>query len=132
MFNINQTYKFETLAPSILGISVSQAKVISTSNYAGAIAKDSNIANLHQTLTTVIDSLPKPEDCVFTEFELQDGTKVVLAHEYINISTVELSNTSQDIIVIKVQNTSDLDASIISARLKELGYKNFSLERISS
>jgi len=126
-FELKKTYKFDTLAPSILGASYSNVKVIGIITAAEA-KKYRDIHTLHNTVSPVISGLPAVvNDLTYILFKKIEGDEeFVLAKEYIDIFTIQLVTTTN--LRITMENITTDTASVISARLKELGFYNFELQ----
>lgn len=126
MFNINKSYNFNTLAPTILGDSykIMKVKAILTAREA---VKYRDIQTLHIMLRPLINALPvSPESCTFVLFENTDKEETLLAMEYIDIySIVEVTKMN---ISIEVIGTTSDDVSILRNILLEYGYTNIQIK----
>lgn len=123
--NINTTYSFFTLSPTILGTQYTNmtVKAILTSDEA---IKYRDIVTLHEKMKVVVSGLPNNvKDCTFYLLENTSGDRIVLANEYIDQSTITLVTSVT--INISVFNSLTTDVAILRARLQELGYTDFSI-----
>lgn len=117
---INRHYSFNTYAPSILGASYRNAKLIGILDYTSAI-KIKNIEQLHRQVYPYL--IPgTPNDLTsYTYYHFVVGqTEVVLSSYWIVESSIE-EVTSVNI-NIRVFNTQPSDVQIIRDQLSLLGY----------
>lgn len=121
-FSINKVYNFNTLAPTILGLSYENMKVISMMAAEEAM-KYRDIYTLHTSLVPTITGLPtNAGDVTFMLLENKVGERTVLAIEYIDpISVTQVTTINIRVELLDV--TTD-DLAIVTARFKELGYTN--------
>ncbi len=121
-FNINSVYKFNTLAPSILGEEYTLMKVKSIMSSEEAI-KFRDVHMLNKQLLTLIPGLSSnANDNAYVLFENNDGMKVLFANEWINQDSIEVVvNINVRIDIADIDNS---DMIIMKTALLELGYKN--------
>lgn len=91
MFNIGKTYTFNTNAPSLLGASLVNAKLLSIMDYETARQYD----NIDLRYRAIYPSLPlgtadKSKSTIYYRFQSQSGEKVVFAHEWIELGSVQV------------------------------------------
>lgn len=117
---IDNIYKFNTLAPAVLGASYTDMKFLG--KVSSKVAKRSrDIATLHNNLLSTIANLPlSVHDLNFLIFESADGEEIVLAAEYIDTYTLIPTETTN--IRIEIYNVTDVDLSNLKLRLAEIGY----------
>ena len=124
---LGKTYNFKTLSPVILGSEYKNQKVIGIFNSTEAM-KYGDIQTTYALVSKQISTLPKINDLTFVLFESLDQDKTILALEYLDVNTiVEVTTFNLNIIV---NNASTEDTSIITNMLKELGYTNFTIDKI--
>ena len=124
---LGKTYNFKTLSPVILGSEYKNQKVIGIFNSTEAM-KYGDIQTTYALVSKQISTLPKINDLTFILFESLDQEKTILALEYLDVNTiVEVTTFNLNIIV---NNASTEDTSIITNMLKELGYTNFTIDKI--
>lgn len=124
---LGKTYNFKTLSPVILGSEYKNQKVIGIFNSTEAM-KYGDIQTTYALVSKQISTLPKINDLTFILFESLDQDKTILALEYLDVNTiVEVTTFNLNIIV---NNASTEDTSIITNMLKELGYSNFTIDKI--
>ena len=124
---LGKTYNFKTLSPVILGSEYKNQKVIGIFNSTEAM-KYGDIQTTYALVSKQISTLPKINDLTFVLFESLDQDKTILALEYLDVNTiVEVTTFNLNIIV---SNASTADTSIITNMLKELGYTNFTIDKI--
>lgn len=122
IFTFNGTYNFSTLAPTILGNSFTNQKVIGILTAKQAY-KIKDVYTLHNSLVGVIPNLPaSADDCTFILFEDSLGNEIVMANEYIDQNSISSISTVN--IRIDILNAVTSDIPIIRTRLLELGYTN--------
>lgn len=122
---LNRRYNFTTYVPHVLGGEYKNCKVKAIMSDVEAV-KYRDIMSLHRTLKPLITALPtNPQDCTYVLLENIDKETILLALEYIDMYSIE-EVVSTNINVV-IRNTTDADASIIRARLLELGYNDLSI-----
>lgn len=119
-FSIKKIYNFDTLAPTILNNHYKNMKVIGIVDSTEAV-KYADILTLHNKISNIIPSIPKNvKDLTYILFENTDGKHVLMAYEYIELSSItEVKSIN---IVIKISNALTSDVAIIRKALTELGY----------
>lgn len=119
-FSIKKIYNFDTLAPTILNNHYKNMKVIGIVDSTEAV-KYADILTLHNKISSIIPSIPKNvKDLTYILFENTDGKHVLMAYEYIELSSItEVKSIN---IVIKISNALTSDVAIIRKALTELGY----------
>ena len=127
MFQLNHKYNFTTYAPTVLGGSWKLVKVKAIMGVDEA-SKYRDVRTVHQVLSTQIPSLPDIESCTFILVENQDHETSVLAVEWIDPSSIVLT----DKVTIKVV-LSDIDSSeipMIRNHFLELGYTSINITMV--
>lgn len=124
---LGKTYNFKTSAPIILGAEYKNQKVIGIVNSAEAM-KYSDIQTTHALVAKEISNLPAINNLTYILFESLDKEKTVIALEYLNLSTITEVTTFT--LTISIPNANSDDTSIISNSLKELGYKEFKIDKV--
>lgn len=121
-FSINKSYRFFTLAPSILGGEHTNMKVLAIMTADQAVQQQ-DIVTQHNALSAIIPMLPKSvSDCTFILFKTANGDRVLYANEYIDQSTITETATTN--IRIELLDAELLDLAVIRTRLLELGFTN--------
>ena len=119
-FSIKKIYNFDTLAPGILNNHYKNMKVIGIIDSTEAV-KYADILTLHNKISTLIPSVPKNvKDLTYILFENADGKHVLMAYEYIEVSAITEVRSIN--LVIKINNASTSDITILRKALTELGY----------
>ena len=124
-FSLNKIYNFSTLMPSVLGTSFKSMKFKGVLTSQEAV-KYRDIATLHATVLPMLSGLPKRiEQLSYILFENIDGEQLLLAYEYIDISSIVEVKTIN--IRVDIFDTNTEDINILRTRLVELGYKNIDI-----
>lgn len=126
---LNKTYTFNTLAPAILGTQLVNAKLLSMMDYSTAISYD----NIDLKFRKIFPALPRgtpdqPESCVYYRFLSESGEKVILADQWIDLTTVEVIEHIN--FQVNFTNASMIDISRVRDALNALGYQNYVLKQI--
>ena len=121
-FVINKTYSFETLAPSILGASYSNMKLLEVK--VGKQVTEYDVATRHKQLRPSIHNLPvDPSNMLFYKFQNVDNQQyVILPIEYIHTGSIKEITVNN--LQIRIPNITTDDVEIIRQTLSELGYFN--------
>jgi len=123
-FEIGKTYKFDTLAPIVLGATLDRARVSSIMDYRSAMIID-NVESKHRTVYPYLlaNGVPdRPENYTYVLFELSGSIRTILALEWINLDSIELITTS--LLTITIPDLADSDLIIIRRLLMKAGYIN--------
>ena len=123
-FEIKKTYNFTTLVPSLLGGEYKNMQVVSLMTPDEAV-KYQDILTLHEQVRTLIALNMSANDCTYVKFKTLEGDTKIIALEYIEPDSIKEVTTVN--IRIELQRATTEDISIITARLKELGYVNFTV-----
>lgn len=123
---LNQSYDFSTLAPTLLGANFSNVKVIGIMTAEEAI-KYRDIHTLHQEVIGIVPALPGVEDLKYVLLDV-DGRKILLAYEYIDSYSITKVNTVN--LGITVYQAKDSDIVILRNALLELGYGNIDIKTL--
>ena len=121
-FEIKKTYNFTTLVPSLLGGEYKNMQVVSLMTPDEAV-KYQDILTLHEQVRTLIALNMGANDCTYVKFKTLEGDTKIIALEYIEPDSIKEVTTVN--IRIELQRATTEDISIITARLKELGYVDF-------
>ena len=121
-FEIKKTYNFTTLVPSLLGGEYKNMQVVSLMTPDEAV-KYQDILTLHEQVRTLIALNMSANDCTYVKFKTLEGDTKIIALEYIEPESIKEVTTVN--IRIELQRATTEDISIITARLKELGYVDF-------
>lgn len=121
-FEIKKTYNFTTLVPSLLGGEYKNMQVVSLMTPDEAV-KYQDILTLHEQVRTLIALNMSANDCTYVKFKTLEGDTKIIALEYIEPDSIKEVTTVN--VRIELQRATTEDISIITARLKELGYVDF-------
>lgn len=121
-FEIKKTYNFTTLVPSLLGGEYKNMQVVSLMTPDEAV-KYQDILTMHEQVRTLITLNMSANDCTYVKFKTLEGDTKIIALEYIEPDSIKEVTTVN--IRIELQRATTEDISIITARLKELGYVDF-------
>lgn len=131
-WKIGSKYKFNTIAPSVLGNTFSNLKLLSIMGFEEAVKKQ-DVITIHNQIKNQVANANLPnrvQDCTFLYFENAGGDKLVFANEYLtNVETVTTTT-----LLITVKNYTGTDLTNITAALNKLGYYDLetSIETTSS
>jgi len=118
-------YKFETLAPTILGANYNNLEVVATATSEIA-SKYIDVYQINNQLVPIINNLPSdPTLLNYVIFKNTDSEYIVLAEEWIDTSTVVLVQTTN--IAIKIFDSDISDINIAKNALSEVGFKNIEI-----
>lgn len=123
-FEIKKTYNFTTLVPSLLGGEYKNMQVVSLMTPDEAV-KYQDILTLHEQVRTLIALNMSANECTYVKFKTLEGDTKIIALEYIEPDSIKEVTTVN--IRIELQRATTEDISIITARLKELGYVDFTV-----
>ena len=124
---INKTYTFNSLAPSILGTTFKNVTVIGIIDYQTAtnyIVPDAMHANIYPHLPVGTPS--DPTKYTYYLIRSENGSKTVLAEPWIDADSIVVS--SSEVIKITINNVSQSDVSKIRNTLTLMGYSDFTLD----
>lgn len=130
VLELNKVYTFVTKAPSLLGASVINARLIGVT-----VAENARKAhNVDLQYRKIFPLLPPgtPDNidaCIFYEFIGQSGERTIYADQWIDMTSVEVVEHIK--ITINVLNANMNDVSRIRDSLNALGYMSFSIETSS-
>lgn len=128
-FTLNSAFSFETLAPSLLTAKIKNATLTAIMNY----QKATQHFNPNAVHANVYPNLPAGVSRDLTkytyfEFETENGERLYLAKEWINMNTVVLVTGTTTRITI--YNTNINDTQKLQNYLKAAGYDSFSVETL--
>lgn len=126
---LSKIYTFNTLAPAILGTTIKNAKVLTIMDYDTAMA----FANVELLYRQVYPNLPagtidSAKSCTYYLFKSESGEKIVLADQWIDMSTLDLITHIN--IQVNFTNGSLQDIPRIRDALNALGYMNFVIKQL--
>jgi hypothetical protein len=125
-FSLNKTFTFVTRAPSILGASVINAKLVGIM-VADTARKTSNIDLQYRKIFPLLPS-GTPDDvnsCTYYEFIGESGERFIYADQWIDMASVELIDSIT--ITAVIANASMNDVSRIRDALNAMGYRSYNL-----
>lgn len=126
---LNKTFTFNTLAPSILGAQMKNAKLLGMMDYSTAITYDNIDLKFRQIYPVLPPNSPdQPESCIYYRFLSESGVKIVLADAWIDLTTVEVVEHIN--FQITLNDCSMADKDRIRDALNALGYQNFVIKQI--
>lgn len=130
-FIVGNTYSFTTLAPSVLGASITNAEVIGIVNYSIAVSM-SNIEYLQKVVYPLLPtgSPSNYEDYNYIIFKTSNGSTLVLADAWINQASINLISGTE--IIINIYNTSLSAVSQIQKELAAMGFTDFTITTSNS
>jgi hypothetical protein len=125
-FNINKSYSFKTLAPSVLGASFKNFKCLGIFDYNTA-AQYINPNERHAQIYPLLPAGTSNDPTTYTYllFQSPSGVKTVLALEWIDSASVSLLTYSS--LAITVPNAGSADVKKIRDMLVIMGYSGISI-----
>lgn len=121
---VNREYTFNikgNLANSILFKNTYQGVKLISIMSASEAAKYSDVYTLHKNARENDTTLPSDaNECSFLLFKNSSNETLILAEEYIDLTTVALSSKSD--LKISIANVEDADVDVILNYIKSLGY----------
>jgi len=126
---IGNVYTFNTLSPSILGVSFINVKLIGIMDYTSAL----QIENVNVKYRAIYPTLPSgtindPSVNLYYHFQTQSGEKILLAEQWVDLPTVVLITTVDFKITLTTATVQDMNT--IRDVLNGMGYSNFVIEQI--
>jgi hypothetical protein len=126
---IGTTYTFNTLAPSILGAVIQQAKLVSILDYGTAKQYDTIDLKYRSVYPLLPVGTPnQPDSTIYYRFVSQSGEYIIVAEQWIDessIETIEFVN-----IQVLFQQASLSDVQRIRNALNALGYSNYTIKTL--
>lgn len=126
MLTIGTTYTFNTLAPSILGAIIQNAKLVSILDYETAIHFDTIDLKYRSIYPLLPPGTPdQPNTTIYYRFISESGESIIIAESWIDLSSVEEITFVN--IQILLQQASLTDIPRIRNALNALGYSQYSI-----
>ncbi len=126
---LGTTYTFNTLAPSILGAIIQNAKLVSMMDYESAKHYDTVDLKYRAIYPLLPVGTPdQPEHTVYYRFISESGEPIVIAESWIDQSSLE----SVDFVNIQVliQQTNLSEVTRLRNALNALGYTNYDIKTL--
>ena len=119
-FEVGSIYKFDTLAPTVLGVSYSNMRVDGLVS-ANIASKHMDIHSRHKQLVGLISGLSSDaNNCTFIMFtNVSDNKTVILALEY--IVTASIVSTEAVTLTVNIPNSSPTHIPIVREALRKVG-----------
>ena len=121
LFDINKTYTFNTLAPSKLGVTIRNAKLIEVESYSSAKLSfdvDSMYREIYPLLPTGV--LDAPQNSIYYTFKGENNEKIKLADIWIDAPSIVLVDAID--IRIDIPGVDLTDVALLQNYLTALGY----------
>ncbi len=126
---ISTVYTFNTNAPALLGVEIKNAKLLSILDYETAIIFEDITTKYRQVYPLLPNGTPDdPRSCLYYRFKSEAGEYIILADQWINMTTVEaissvaLQVTLTDVVVEDIKRIRDA--------LNILGLRNFNIKQL--
>lgn len=126
---LGTTYTFNTLAPSILGAIIENAKLISVMDYESAKHFDTIDLKYRSIYPLLPAGTPdQPESTIYYRFVSESNEPIIIAESWID----ESSMVSVDFVNIQIiiQQTNLSEVTRIRNALNALGYSNYTIKTI--
>lgn len=126
-FTVGKVYSFNTYAPEVLGLKVTNSRCLAVMNAQNAISRGVDIVAMHARMRPHLPAgyNNDPYTMTYVEFENTSGLRTHMAMDWINMSTVE--ETDPNRIVATIDGVGPQDIDIIRGILVQQGYTNISL-----
>lgn len=126
-FKLKSAYSFNTLAPSVLGASIKNAKVLGIIDYDIA----TTLINVELMQRSIYPLLPQgtvdsPASYTFLLLLTESGVKTAIAYEWIDPASIELVESVT--ITVSIPNVKVSDANVIRDALTLSGFTGFSIK----
>ena len=126
---LGKVYTFNTTAPSLLGVTIRNAKLISTMGYSEAIGLENIDLKYRSIYPLLAEGTPDtPEACIYYRFASESGEKIILADQWIQESSIEVIEHIQ--FRVTFSDASLIDMTRVRDALNALGYKKYKIEQI--
>lgn len=126
-FNLKSVYSFNTLAPSVLGASFKNAKVLGIIDYDIA-ATIINVELMHRSIYPLLPqgTPDRPHSYTYLLLLTESNVKTVVAYEWIDPASIELVESVN--IVVTIPNVKASDANVIRDSLTLCGFTGFTIK----
>lgn len=125
---LSKVFTFNTLAPAILGTQIKNAKLLAIMDYSTAITYDTVDLKFRQIYPNLPNGTPDDATaCTYYRFLSESGDKIILADQWIDMSTLELIEHVN--IQVNFTNASLTDIPKIRDSLNALGFMNFVIKQ---
>lgn len=126
-FEIGNVYSFNTLAPAVLGVRITRAKLGGIVDYRQACT----IINVDMIQRQVYPLLPvgtpnNTQKYIYYVFTSENGTRICLAKNWIQLTSVELVEESTISVTIPNANLEDVER--LRSALSTMGFRGFTIE----
>lgn len=123
---VNKSYTIATIAPSVLGVSYKNLKLVKVLNFLDAVKEDTGIVNKNSLVFKSINQSPTPDPSLSAYYVFEDplGNRVTLSEGWIDPSSIVEENLIERFRV-DFFNVSAADSQKIQQYLRDLGYKTF-------
>lgn len=121
-FKLKRLYKFNTIAPTVLGNAFANMQLVGMLTYEEA-SKEIDVLNIHNNIRTVVSNTTLPinaSSCTFLKFISLDGNISIFAMEYL----INVEEVSTQKLIITVNNYTSNDYTVIRDTLLRYGYDN--------
>jgi hypothetical protein len=127
--DIGKTYTFNTVAPSILGTSIKNAKLVAVLDYQTALSFD-NIDLKYRSIYPLLpaNTQDTPELNIYYRFQTESGEKIIMADIWIQESTIETIEHVNFQILFTQASMKDIPR--IKDALNAMGYLNFQIKKL--
>lgn len=125
-FAIRKVYTFNTLAPSLLGVTIKNATMVGMTDYSTAKLSENIDLKFRQIYPLLPPGTPNiPEACTYWHFISESGEKIILANIWIDETTVEIVEHVNLKIILNEASLKDIQR--IRDAMNALGYINYTI-----
>lgn len=127
-FELKKSYNFNNLPVSLLGASISNAKLLGIMDFEMAMKYDNVLLKYRQMFPALPAGTPdQPEACTYYLFQSESGEKIVLADQWIDMTTVQVVQHVNIQVTFTEANLEDI--SQIRNLLNAAGYRNYVIKQ---
>ena len=134
-FAVGTAYSFSTITTPLLQDQYNNITLLGEMSFELAVGAGSGSQNLAALAAAIYPSLPSttssdPSTYTYLVFKLLNGSKVILAEEWINQNSVVVSAVQT--LIATIPNIGSSDQSKISTMLSQAGYSGATFQQISA
>jgi len=129
IFTIGKVYTFNTLAPSLLGATLTNMKLKSILDF-DTVSKLTNIELQYRRIYPLlpINSVNDPKATVYYVFKAESGSDVIIAEQWVDQPTItEITSIN---FRVNISNTTLQDMNTLRDILNSMGITNYTIDQV--